>query len=122
MHICFKDEPFILVSQAQQIYYVKDIKNPNWNIVVMATPRNFFDMPFIHGPIYTLNDDDGDMLNLSRDDIDGLSVDADVMFKIQDKVEEEENDHTDIEADDTPSDNDDVIGDIDDNMMDDDRD
>lgn len=66
-------------------------------------------------------DDDGDRINLSRDDI-GLSVGADVMFKIKDKVEQEENDGTDIDVDDISSDNNDMIGDIDDNIMDDDMD
>lgn len=121
MQIRFKDEPFILASQARQVYYVKDVKKLNWHIMVRATPRNFFDIPFkemnvedenivdmkpyqqnelanfIHGPMYTL-DDDGDVINLSRDDIEGSSVDADVLFKSQDTVEEE-NDDTDIDDD-----------------------
>ena len=28
------NEPYVLASQAQQVYYVKDTKDPNWLVVV----------------------------------------------------------------------------------------
>ncbi|KAJ1419598.1 hypothetical protein SESBI_14925 [Sesbania bispinosa] len=38
-------EPYILASQAQQVYYVKDTKDPNWLVVVKTKPRDFYDIP-----------------------------------------------------------------------------
>ena len=38
------DEPFILASQAKQVWYVKDPLEPDWHVVVKATNRDYFDM------------------------------------------------------------------------------
>jgi len=38
------NEPYVLASQAQQVYYVKDTKNPNWLIVVKTKSRDWYDM------------------------------------------------------------------------------
>jgi len=38
------NEPFVLASQAQQVYYVKDTKDPNWLVVVKTKPRDWYDM------------------------------------------------------------------------------
>ena len=41
---CYKDDPFILASQAKLIYYLRDIKNENdWRIVNEYIPRNVWD-------------------------------------------------------------------------------
>nr|GMD93098.1 Transposon, En/Spm-like protein [Ipomoea batatas] len=32
-------------SQAEQVYYVSDIKEPNWHVVVKTKPRDFYDLP-----------------------------------------------------------------------------
>ena len=37
------DEPFILATQAQQVFYVKDPVDENWEIVVKMKQREFFD-------------------------------------------------------------------------------
>jgi hypothetical protein len=39
------NEPYVLASQAEQVYYVKDTKDPNWMVVVKTKPRDFYDMP-----------------------------------------------------------------------------
>nr|GMD68245.1 transposon protein, putative, CACTA, En/Spm sub-class, expressed [Ipomoea batatas] len=39
------DEPYVLASQAEQVYYVSDIKEPNWHVVVKTKSRNFYDLP-----------------------------------------------------------------------------
>ncbi|CAN0859932.1 hypothetical protein LINGRAHAP2_LOCUS7801 [Linum grandiflorum] len=39
------EEPFVLASQAIQVYYVSSLKNPNWTTVVETTPRNLYQMP-----------------------------------------------------------------------------
>jgi hypothetical protein len=39
-------EPFILASQARQVYYVQDPIDTDWHFVVTPSPRDFFDMEF----------------------------------------------------------------------------
>lgn len=36
------DEPFILATQAQQVWYVQDSVEPDWHVVVKMMPRNSF--------------------------------------------------------------------------------
>ncbi|KAK7389235.1 hypothetical protein VNO78_24071 [Psophocarpus tetragonolobus] len=36
---------YVLASQVQQVYYVKDTKDPNWLVVVKTKPRDLYDMP-----------------------------------------------------------------------------
>ncbi|GMJ14849.1 hypothetical protein HRI_005154100 [Hibiscus trionum] len=38
-------EPCVLASQAEQLYYVKDIKNSNWQVVVKTKPHDLYDLP-----------------------------------------------------------------------------
>ena len=38
------DEPFILASQAEQVWYVQDPMEPDWSVVVRMTVRDLFDM------------------------------------------------------------------------------
>ena len=35
-----KDDPFILASQANQIFYVDDMMESGWSITISAKPRN----------------------------------------------------------------------------------
>ncbi|CAN0921994.1 hypothetical protein LINGRAHAP2_LOCUS32875 [Linum grandiflorum] len=37
-------EPFILASQAQQVFYVADPIDKDWNVVIKTTPRNLCNM------------------------------------------------------------------------------
>ncbi|XP_071727959.1 uncharacterized protein [Rutidosis leptorrhynchoides] len=37
-------ESFILASQAEQVFYVKDHVNNGWKVVIKTTPRDYFDM------------------------------------------------------------------------------
>jgi hypothetical protein len=37
-------EPFILASQAKQVYYVNDPVDTDWNAVVFPTTRDYYDM------------------------------------------------------------------------------
>ena len=39
------DESYVLASQAQQVYYVKDTKDPNWLVVVKTKFGYWYDMP-----------------------------------------------------------------------------
>ena len=38
------DEPFILASQAEQVWYASDALEPQWHVVVKMTQRGLFDM------------------------------------------------------------------------------
>uniref|UniRef100_A0A2N9FEG8 Transposase-associated domain-containing protein n=1 Tax=Fagus sylvatica TaxID=28930 RepID=A0A2N9FEG8_FAGSY len=98
----YKDDPFILGIQAEQVYYAKDVKNPNWCAVIRVKPRNLFAMPnkeqevddennvFDNEP-YQLNEipisqhDVGgseesseDVIKWCRGDIEGLSIEVNV--------------------------------------------
>jgi len=39
------NESYVIASQPQQVYYIKDTKDPNWLIVVKTKPRDWYDMP-----------------------------------------------------------------------------
>nr|DAD29959.1 TPA_asm: hypothetical protein HUJ06_031427 [Nelumbo nucifera] len=39
-----EDESFILASQAQQVFYVKDPNEDNWSVVMKTIPRDLFDI------------------------------------------------------------------------------
>ena len=39
------NEPYVLAIQAQQVYYVKDTKDPNWLVVVKTKPQDLYDVP-----------------------------------------------------------------------------
>jgi len=38
------NEPYVLASHAQQVYYVKDTKDPNWLVVAKTKPQDWYDM------------------------------------------------------------------------------
>lgn len=86
------DEPFILASQATQVYYVEDPIDNDWCAVIQSKSRDFYDMaeiqngnlecenehvvtyPDIDGNI-TITVDAGEVPRI-RPDIDGIIVDA----------------------------------------------
>ncbi|MED6128443.1 hypothetical protein PIB30_097957, partial [Stylosanthes scabra] len=83
--IRYKDEPFILTSQVEQVYYVKAIKRPNWCSMVKVKPRNTYDVPkqdnvqeeaYQQAEMGSFNhvstfDDVNFVIDLDRDDIEG---------------------------------------------------
>ena len=38
------DEPYVLVSQASQVFYVEDVRHKDWAVVVKTKPREVFDV------------------------------------------------------------------------------
>ena len=40
----FQNDPFILASQAEQVFYVEDPVDPNWHVVVKISPRDYYDL------------------------------------------------------------------------------
>src|SRR5579859_3694424 len=41
----YSDEPYILSTQAEQVFYAVQAKKPNWCSVLRVQPRNLFAMP-----------------------------------------------------------------------------
>jgi hypothetical protein len=41
----YSDEPYILSTQAEQVFYAGDAEKPNWCSVLRVQPRNLFAMP-----------------------------------------------------------------------------
>uniref|UniRef100_A0A803N5K4 Transposase-associated domain-containing protein n=1 Tax=Chenopodium quinoa TaxID=63459 RepID=A0A803N5K4_CHEQI len=39
------NDPYILATQAHQVFYVNDVLKPNWKVIVKTTPRNSYDVP-----------------------------------------------------------------------------
>ena len=39
------NEPFVLACQAEQVFYVKNLRNPQWHFVIKTEPRNYYNMP-----------------------------------------------------------------------------
>ena len=39
------NEPFVLACQAEQVFYVKSIRNPQWHFVIKTEPQNYYNMP-----------------------------------------------------------------------------
>ncbi|KAK9928697.1 hypothetical protein M0R45_025820 [Rubus argutus] len=42
-------EPFVLADQVTQAYYIQEIKNSTWSVVVETKPRNVYEMPTNEG-------------------------------------------------------------------------
>ena len=45
----FKEDPYILGIQAEQVFYVRDVKNPNWASAIKMNPRNLFAPSVLNG-------------------------------------------------------------------------
>lgn len=101
----YLDEPYILGTQAEQVFYVNGAKKPDWRTVVRMKPRNLFAMPESansesEGGIDLDSLDVGvqDMIasgshevlmNWRRSDIEGVTGDASVIQKaIAESVDE----------------------------------
>ncbi|CAD6247045.1 unnamed protein product [Miscanthus lutarioriparius] len=44
-HKLSTDEPYVLASQAEQVYYVNDTQDPKWYVMVKTISRDYFDTP-----------------------------------------------------------------------------
>lgn len=93
----YKDEPFSLACQADQVFYLKDVKfGNNWRVVERAQPRGNYDVPMeeaedddelgteepyqqeeAHEEVYPVEVDDVEAV-LRRDDMDMTPVDMNV--------------------------------------------
>ncbi|XP_068331574.1 uncharacterized protein [Pyrus communis] len=75
----FKDDPFILASQALQAFYVEDTIKKDWHVVVRTQPRDLFDV---------LEDSD--------------AIDDYAMPNLDDRILDNENFHTRVGVEKTP--------------------
>ncbi|KAL8162297.1 hypothetical protein V2J09_013786 [Rumex salicifolius] len=60
------DEVYVLESQVEQAFYVQDPRNKDWEFVIKAQPRDFYDMP----------SDDGDQQALDTNAYQQAEVEA----------------------------------------------
>ena len=84
----YTDEPFVLASQAKQVFYVKDSNKSDWYTVIQTQPRDLYQMireisndpePFLqiesyddHLPLSGLVDED--MIVWNRNDVLGETI------------------------------------------------
>ncbi|VFQ65998.1 unnamed protein product [Cuscuta campestris] len=85
------NEPYVLASQVQQVYYVNDHAHRNWRVVLKTNPHSFYDVPeedeedtfFIEPSVDTedayIPTDSQRITSLVRDDVDAIVVDANAM-------------------------------------------
>jgi len=67
-----------LASQAQQVYYVKDTKDPNWLVFVKTKPRDLYDVSEKATPEACQENDDIGSISFTSNALDndqGLSLD-----------------------------------------------
>ena len=92
----FKNEPYILATQAEQVFLMKLVKKPAWSSVIALKPRNLFAMPDdenegeIESNSIELAMDGMNMLdahdhftNWTRPGNEGTTVDAAVIQQVQ---------------------------------------
>ena len=89
------DEPYVLASQATQVFYVEDKRQKDWYVVVKTKARDVFDASI--GPQLdkddtysfskkvpyniSINEVVSDNLGWARDDVEGMTIDASIIAK-----------------------------------------
>ena len=74
---CLKsDEVYVLESQVEQMFYIEDERNENWQFVIKAQPRNF----------YNMRSSDLDKQDIDVDAYQQLEVEADVQAEDTDCI------------------------------------
>ncbi|KAH0742801.1 hypothetical protein KY290_030794 [Solanum tuberosum] len=99
------NEPFVLASQVEQIFYVKDNLHPNWSIVLNGHSSYFtggaideetFQQDACNDFSHRFEDDE-DFINWKRNDLDVISTDVTVADDItEDNESESEADDEDL--------------------------
>ena len=81
------DEPFVLASQVQQVFYVQDSLEPEWHMVVRTKARDVYDMgddlsvasniqlEFDQNETIEENQTECEEVSWTRKDIEGIHVD-----------------------------------------------
>ncbi|KAG6418778.1 hypothetical protein SASPL_120983 [Salvia splendens] len=97
------DEPFILASQAEQVFYVEDPTDSQWRVVVSTTARaNYHMEPIIDVDTYLQSNIcvppdsvDADDFGWVRDDVDG--IEDDIRIRAED-IRAEVKENLDLDA------------------------
>ena len=112
-------EPYVLASQATQVFYVEDKRQKDWYVVVKTKARDVFDAglgpqreeddvySFSENVPYNISTNEivADNLRWARDDLDGMTIDASIITeRDRQNVNKEDdcefiNDESDDEAD-----------------------
>ncbi|XVE98567.1 hypothetical protein REPUB_Repub03eG0117000 [Reevesia pubescens] len=103
-HTLKTEEPFVVASQVEQVYYVQEPKDPNWLIVQKAPPRDLYNIPIAisdtddlvdDGEIYRQDeydesgrtqrslDDTCKITTLQRNDIVGETIPSEIVKEIE---------------------------------------
>ena len=100
------DEPFVLASQAKQVFYVQNSNEENWHTVVEIQTRGVYDMnqkvsindPEPYQQLITLHSQrdvhelvENDLINWDRNDIAGETIQTDVLLSRQKNIVERDN-------------------------------
>ena len=87
------DEPYVLASQAIQVFYVEDKRHKDWYVVVKTKARDMFDASigpqrdeddtysFSENVSYNIGTNEvvNDKLGRARDDVEGMTIDASII-------------------------------------------
>ena len=87
------DEPYVLASQATQVFYVEDKRQKDWYVVVKTKTKDVFDASlgpqheeddvysFSENVPYNISTNEvvNDNLRWARDDLDGMTIDASII-------------------------------------------
>lgn len=114
----YSSDPYILVTQAEQVFYVKDAKKSNWCSVVRMKPRNLFSMlepasaeeetkcdvdSLVVGVEHmTVTREQGELMSWRRTDMEGVTIEPSVIQKAiaQSAPEPNDEDFCDEDGDD----------------------
>ena len=112
----YKNDPYILATQAAQVFYLNDTKlGKGWKVVQKFEHRHLYDVTETedHTPDVALQDDissgtehilsdiDPHMENLHRIDEDGCTIDAEIVDNIRNSTDDTSDDSDSEYADDT---------------------
>ncbi|KAK9988483.1 hypothetical protein SO802_028722 [Lithocarpus litseifolius] len=87
------DEPYVLASQATQVFYVEDKRQKDWYVVVKTKARDVFDAGigphcdeddtygFYENITYSITSNDAgrETLRWGQDDVEGMTIDASII-------------------------------------------
>ena len=89
------DEPYVLATQATQVFYVEDKRHKNQYVVVKTKAKDVFDASigpqsdeddtysFYENVPYNISTNQvvSDNLGQARDDVEGMTIDASIIFE-----------------------------------------
>jgi hypothetical protein len=96
----YKNEPYILATQAEHVFYVNLVNKPGWSSVIAMKPRDLFAMPELELEdsidvgieVINLLDRQQDLTNWTRSDKEGTIGDVSVIAQVQTEAVDEPDD------------------------------